>query len=237
MRANARAIASSEAGRRTENALTGAAELRERRAQQPLGAQALAELVVDLDAVPAEIARRGGALVGHRDRVEAVAARPSAAPRTHTIAVTGTWPLSAPASLSAPSPGSSRALGRAGAAGPRPRTVRAIGGASPIENSASSRPERRTISSATAESLPPPTGTSTRRVERARRGVARRPAGDLRVRRPRRGEARARQLGRLVGVGELAQALRVERLEQRRDRRRRGVRVSQTTPRRSAVLK
>ncbi len=41
-------------------------------AQQPLGASALAELVVDLDAVPATLPARGRALVRHRDRVEAV---------------------------------------------------------------------------------------------------------------------------------------------------------------------
>ncbi len=43
--------------------------------------EALAELVVDLDPVPAQVARGGRALVGHRDGVEAVQRRRQQAPR------------------------------------------------------------------------------------------------------------------------------------------------------------
>ena len=73
-RAKARAIASSDAGRRTEKAPTGACSSSRASIEQPLHPQALAELVVHLDAVPAQVPRRGGALVGHRDGVVAVQA-------------------------------------------------------------------------------------------------------------------------------------------------------------------
>ena len=79
-----------------------------------------------------------------------------------TIAVTGTCPLIAPARLQLEQQRVERACRDAGAGRPATATVRAIGGASPIENRASSAPERRAISIATAESLPPPTGTSNR---------------------------------------------------------------------------
>src|SRR5262245_6034127 len=46
------------------------AGLRQRRLQQPLGVQALAELVVHLDSVPDEVAARSRPLVRHRDDVE-----------------------------------------------------------------------------------------------------------------------------------------------------------------------
>ena len=78
--------------------------------------------------------------------------------------------------------------------------------ASPTENSASSRQERLTISNATAESLPPPTGTSTRRrpagLQRAAAPPARAPA-----RRPARpplsdpGPARGESAGAAGGRG------------------------------------
>jgi hypothetical protein len=76
-----------------------------------------------------------------------------------TIAVTGTWPLRAPAALSASSAGSivRRAISRGS---PATAAVRAIGTASPTENSVMSAPARRATSIATTESLPPPTGTS-----------------------------------------------------------------------------
>ena len=56
MRANARAIASSEARAQHREELHPCADLGERAAQQALRAQPLAELVVDLDPVPAEVA-------------------------------------------------------------------------------------------------------------------------------------------------------------------------------------
>ena len=76
------------------------------------------------------------------------------------IAVTGTCPLSAPREFSSMSRGS--IVRRASSRGsPATATVRAIGAASPTENSSQRSTAARTISSATTESLPPPTGTST----------------------------------------------------------------------------
>ena len=162
MRANARAIASSDAGRRSENAPVAApapasasAALSSRSARSPL-------LNWWLTSTPSHTTLPADA---ERSFAIATASKPFSAAvssATHdTIAVIGTWPLIAPAAFSSRRVGSSvrRAI-RCGR--PATATVRAIGGASPIENSDSSRPERRTISSATAESLPPPTGTRIR---------------------------------------------------------------------------
>ena len=70
--ANARAMLSSEAGRRTEKMCGAPVDLGDGVREQPFGAAALAELVVDLDPVPDEVAGRGRALVGERDGVEAL---------------------------------------------------------------------------------------------------------------------------------------------------------------------
>ncbi len=70
--ANARAMLSSEAGRRIEK-ISGAPSISATApASRRSARQALAELVVDLDPVPEEVAGGGGALVGQRDRVEAL---------------------------------------------------------------------------------------------------------------------------------------------------------------------
>ena len=235
MRANARAIASSEAGRRTENnAQRGA---RARRAPRSAAARRAAPLLNWwLTSTPSQrhVARRRRALVGHRDRVEAVQ---RGGQQRHAgddrgdrhVAVERARPRSARRR-----PGSSvRVASSRGS--PATATVRAIGGASPTENSASSQPERRTISSATAESLPPPIGTSRRLCRLSTAGA--RPHGRHRPRGRRPAAKRgSRQRRQLVGVGELAEALGVERLEQRGRRGRRGAGLAADLRRAAAVL-
>ncbi len=127
---------------------------------------------------------------------------------THvTMAVMGMCPLIAPAAFSSNSSGSRTRLAiRWGS--PETAAVRAIGGAEPIENRETSAPERLAISIATAESLPPPTGTR----RRSRRSGAEGAAGDRLV----AGKCGPRQVLQAVGVGELSQALGIERLQQRR---------------------
>ena len=161
MRANARATASSEAGRSTENertpgASSASAALNSRSTRRPLLNWWLTS-TPSQRTLPAEAERSLAIATASKPFSAAVSSAAHA-----TIAVIGTCPLIAPAAFNAARPGSSvRRASRRG--GPATATVRAIGGASPMENSASSQPERRTISSATAESLPPPIGTSTRR--------------------------------------------------------------------------
>ena len=174
MRANARAIASSDAGRRTEKIRGRTRDLGDRRGEQPLGRRALAELMVDRDAVPDPVRARGRALVREGDGVRAVDG--GGEQREHAddrgdrdVAVERAGGVGNPADG-----GRSSASRADAAAGDPQRSPRSAAGR-PTENRVDTSPACRAISIATAESFPPPTGTRTR-ASSLRRAAGRTPA-------------------------------------------------------------